>query len=258
MTTTSSLVYNKQIFNEIISAANSLVNYTAPTDVLVFIGQSSNYLSHVVETMEKSPRKVIRVPCSGRFLIDNDTIPNQSQLDGFKQMLNELGLSEAIISNQHIILVDHSHSGQSISSFGKLLNILYDLNKRYDFINIVSAPQANDEWIMRPDYLVINTNQFLIMPSLVALANNGYPRSIPSYQYWKWTDKVDWIGEETIDGLKFVSELIDYYNKMCFEQEHLITNYDIEMIYPKFGHAHNLRMIYPKFKHTHNIFFNFM
>lgn len=245
--TTSSLVYEKQIFDEIISAANSLVNYTAPTDVLVFIGQSSNYLSYIVETnivetMEKSPRKVIRVPCSGRFLIDNETIPNQGQLAGFKQMLNELGLSEAIISNQHIFLVDHSHSGQSISSFAKLLNILYDLNKRYDFINIVSAPQANDGWIMRPDYSVINTNQFLIMPSLVAIANNGYPRSIPSYQYWKWTDKVDWTGEETIDGLKFVSELIDYYNQVIVEQEHLITNYDVKMMYPTFGHTYDLSM----------------
>jgi hypothetical protein len=234
MTTASSLVYEKKIFDEIISAANSLVNYTEQDDVLVFIGQSPTYPSYIVEKL----RKVIRVPCSGRFLIDNETIPNQAQLAGFKQMLNELGLSEAIISNQHIILVDHSHSGQSISSFGKLLNLLYDLNKRYDFINIVSAPQAKDGWIMRPDYLVINTERFLIMPSLVAIANNGYPRSIPSYQYWKWTEQPNWTSQEIINGQKFISELIDYYNQVVLEPDHLIRNYDINMMYPTFGHTH--------------------
>ena len=123
---------NNQIKEELIYASNLLIKNTLSSDILVFIGQSPNYISYIVE----NERNVIRVPLSGRFLIDEYTIPNEFQLAGIKKMFDELGLFKAIISNQHIILIDHSHSGQSISSFGKLLNILYDINKIYDFINI--------------------------------------------------------------------------------------------------------------------------
>ena len=50
----------------------------------MFIGQSPNYLSYIVE----KERFVIRVPCSGRFLIDEYTIPNESQLAGIKKLFD--------------------------------------------------------------------------------------------------------------------------------------------------------------------------
>ena len=216
----------KQIEEELIYASNILIKNTLSSDILVFIGQSPNYISYIIE----NERNVIRVPLSGRFLIDEYTIPNEFQLTGIKKMFDELGLSDSIISNKHIILIDHSHSGKSISSLGKLLNILYDVNKIYDFINIVSPIQVKDGWIIRPDS-VINTTKFLVMPSLVELANNKYPRSIPMHQYWKWTEKPDFT--ETTEGLVFISNLMNYYNDICLKD--LIINYDIMMIIPKFG-----------------------
>ena len=220
-----------QIFEELIYASNLLIKNTVASDVLVFIGQSPNYLSYIVE----KERFVIRVPCSGRFLIDEYTIPNELQLSGIKKLFDELGLSEEIISNKYvnIIFIDHSHSGQSISSFGKLLNILYDVNKRYDFINIVSPTQVKDLWILIPDFSVINTTNFLVMPILVAIANNEYPRSIPIYQYWKWTEEPNFT--ETKEGLIFVSNLMNYYNNIYLKKDFLTINNDIKMICPKFG-----------------------
>lgn len=219
-----------QIFEELIYASNLLIKNTSSDDLLIFIGQSPNYLSYIVE----NERFVIRVPCSGRFLIDEYTIPNEFQLTGIKKMFDKLGLSEAIISNKHIILIDHSHSGQSISSFGKLLNILYDVNKRYDFINIVSPIQVKDLWILIPDFSVINTTKFLVMPSLVAISNDEYPRSIPMHQYWKWTEEPNFT-ETTKEGLIFVSNLMNYYNNIFLKKDFLTINNDINMICPKFG-----------------------
>jgi hypothetical protein len=222
------------LFDEIIITANLLISQTQCTDVLVFIGQSVNYLSYIVETQ----RTCIRVPISGRVFIDDHTIPSSEQLTAFKRMLDELGLGTAITGlrsgTNNLILIDHSHSGQSISSFGKLLNVLYDINITYDFINVVSSVQAYGDWIMRPNTSVIHTDKFLLMPSLVELANDKYPRSIPSYQYWKWLETPEWVGAETKKGLQLVAEMMEYYRTEWVSKES-ISRPDIQMISPLFG-----------------------
>jgi hypothetical protein len=236
-------ISKQELFDEIIYSANLLIRQTQVTDVLVFIGQSPNYLSYIVETQ----RNVIRVPISGRYFIDTETIPNVIELVGFKKMLDDLGLSRVIESGSvdNLILIDHSHSGQSISSFGLLLNVLYGINRTYNFINVVTSVQAYNGWIIRPKPYVIYTKQFLIMPSLVAIANNGYPRSIPSYQYWKWHNAPVWVSDDTILGLEFVSEMMEYYRiGLDSEQAKLTTyRYDIRMIYPLFGTDYEMNIM---------------
>jgi hypothetical protein len=212
------------LFDEIINASKLLQNHTHPNDVLVFIGQSPNYLSYIVEKY----RNVIRVPMSGRLYIDEWTIPSDKQLSAFKRMLDNIGLSELITLNKHLILIDHSHSGQSINSFGKLLNILYKKYCSYDFINIVSPVQADDGWIKCPDQSIIKTIYFLQMPGLVDLANDKYPRSIPRYPYWEWLKPFAENDIECENGITLISNLLDYHTKML----DIPTNPQIIMRYP--------------------------
>ena len=67
---------NNQIKEELIYASNLLIKNTLSSDILVFIGQSPNYISYIVE----NERNVIRVPLSGRFFFFFYTIPNEFQL----------------------------------------------------------------------------------------------------------------------------------------------------------------------------------
>ncbi len=210
------------LFNEIINAANELISHTSNTDILVFIGQSPNFLSYIVEF----ERKIIRIPISGRVLINEYTIPTAKQIVSYKLILDELGLTEAILTNQNIILIDHSLSGQSISSFGKILNIIYGIRK-YDFMNIVSPEQIKEKKIIKPQLHTINTIGYLIMPSLMNLANEKYPRSSPMYEYYKWENRPDY--SEVIDGLKLMEDLVDYYITKTSEQS-IILNPIIRII----------------------------
>ncbi len=180
------------LINEIITASKLLITKTKPTDHLVFVGQSPDYLTCLVG----AHRKISRVPMSGRVYCDEWTVPADEKIKKYFEFLDTFNLDSA-----NIILVDHSHSGKSISGFAKLLNRYFGFidpkNTQWDFyqgsrslpfINIISPVQKNG-WIHRPDPAFVHTIGFILMPSLVALANSKYPRTIPHFQFSHW-DKI--------------------------------------------------------------------
>ena len=195
-------VFSLNIIIEIIEAANLLINYTKPNDVLIFIGQTPHYISEIV----KYHRKIFNVPFSGRVYGDIYSIPNIKYINNYSDLLNKIGITRKLIDSNNIILIDHSHSGESPCLFVKVLlrclgyinKYSYNLsehcyNKTFNFINVVSHSQY-PSWIKLSSRLYINTIGYLIMPNLVAFANEGcpnnsiyiIPRSIPHYPYYKW------------------------------------------------------------------------
>jgi hypothetical protein len=82
-----------KLFDEIIISANLIINITSNDDVLLFIGQTPNYLSYIVE--RNKDRTVLRIPISGRYLTDDYTNPSDIQLQSYKQTLDNLGLDIA-------------------------------------------------------------------------------------------------------------------------------------------------------------------
>jgi len=177
---------------EIVTASHIIIDKTTSEDQLVFIGQSPDYLSYLVG----QSRKVVRVPMSGRIYCDQWTIPTQDALRGIFNLLDNYELKP-----NKIILIDHSHSGKSISGFAKLLNRYFGFIGcentqwnwnyqafRFKFINLVSPEQING-WIVKPDLAFVQTIGFVCMPGLVDLANEKYPRTIKMFQYWLWGTK---------------------------------------------------------------------
>lgn len=181
------------LLNEIITASNILVTKTKPTDHLIFVGQSPDYLTYLVGTC----RKISRIPMSGRVYCDQWNIPPTEKLKKYFELLDTFEMN-----HENIVLIDHSHSGKSISGFSKLLNRYfgfickdnaqwnYNINSYvFPFINLISPGQKNG-WIRKPDPAFISTRGFIIMPSLVDLANSKYPRTIKNFQFNNW-DKFD-------------------------------------------------------------------
>jgi hypothetical protein len=192
---------NNQLIIEIITASKILIAKTKQEDHLVFIGQSPDYLSYLVS----KSRKISRIPMSGRLYSDKYTIPTKTQLACFFKTLDNFKLNY-----ENIILIDHSHSGQSISGFAKLLNIYFRFIsddtectnnfyiKSFKFINLISTEQLNG-WICCPDFTFVKTIGYIVMPSLVNLANSVYPRTIIHYAYFEW----DILGPELINNSEY-------------------------------------------------------
>ena len=193
-------VLSTDIILEIILASKSLIANTKKDDVLVFIGQSPDFFSHIT----KEERHVISVPFGGRPFCDELSIPSKTQLDNFSKLLQGVGITRNLLDTKNVILVDHSHSGTSISCFVKVILRCFDYIDResrdlgassriFKFINIVDNVQYPG-WIAPPPTCFIETVGYLLMPNLVAFANEGephnsshkIPRTVPSYQYWKW------------------------------------------------------------------------
>lgn len=217
--------FSLNVILEIIEAANLLINYTKPNDILIFIGQSVHYISQVV----KYHRKTFTVPFSGRVYEDIYSIPSMKDIDNYTILLNNIGITRKLFDNNNIILIDHSHSGESPCLFVKVLlrclgyinKYSYNLseycpNKSFKFINVVSNSQY-PSWIKPSSRLYINTIGYLIMPNLVAFANEGtpdnsiykIPRSIPHYPHYKWQDLPDY--SKLDDGNVCILKLVLYY-----------------------------------------------
>jgi hypothetical protein len=176
------------VISEIQTAAKIIIN-KYKDDQLLFIGQSPCYLSYIVE----QHCDVKRIIFSGRPFLNNCN-PTDSQLKNYFKYLDSLNINV----NKRIILIDHSHTGESICSFSKILNMYFGFIKNpndrfieFDFLNIISDIQQNG-WIKKPDSKYINVIGYIIMPSLVDLANEKYPRTIPSYKYWEWDSPPDY------------------------------------------------------------------
>ena len=210
---TMSPVFDLKLILEVIKASNLLIDKTNKNDILIFIGQSPDYLSHIVKTK----RRVISVPFSGRPFGDEYSTPDDDNIYKYCDFLRTLGINETLLQSENVILVDHTHSGQSPELFVKVLQTCFNCYECFKFINIVSNLQYNLGAITssRPAY--IQTIGYLLMPNLVAFANEGnpnnsehtIPRSVPHYPHWKWNSPPDYSG--LIEGTFCAKKILLYY-----------------------------------------------
>lgn len=229
-------VFDLALILEVIKASKTLIENTNPDDLLIFIGQSPDYLSYLVE----EDRKVISVPISGRVFGDEWSIPSKENLDKYCKLLNDLGITRQIFDTKNVVFIDHSHSGQSISSFAKVilrcLGYIQRHNKRLDatgrtfkFINIVSPGQFKGGWIKNPDPFYIDTIGYIQMPNLVAFANEGkpigsehiIPRTIPHYAHFEWHKPPDYsklqAGKDCSEKIKRFYSFFKTYKEVCMD-----------------------------------------
>ena len=216
-------VFNLDLILEVIKASNTLIDNTDKSDILIFIGQSPDYLSYIVG----EHRNVISVPISGRTYGDMFSIPTKENLDKYCELLTDLRITRELFDNNNIIFVDHTHSGQSPSLFARVIlrclgyidrysNNLLNSNRKFNFINIVGNNQYPSH-IKDPSSTYIRTIGYLLMPNLVAFANEGkpigseykIPRTIPYYPHWKWNARPDY--SILVDGKECSQKLILYY-----------------------------------------------
>lgn len=217
-------VFNLDLIMEVIKSSNKLIDNTNESDILIFIGQSPDYLSYIV----KEFRKVISVPISGRPYGDQYSIPEDINIDKYCNLLSSLGVTKDLFEKNNVILIDHSHTGQSPSLFAKVLlrclgyidkyskNLSYS-DKQFKFVNIVGNNQYPSH-IIDPHLNYIRTIGYLLMPNLVAFANEGkpigsefsIPRSIPHYAHWEWDKSPDY--SKLVEGNQCVLKFKLFYN----------------------------------------------
>jgi hypothetical protein len=180
------------IIDEIYSTINILIKLIGKNTQILLIGQSANYLKYCFPPYYD----VKCVAMSGRVFIDNKTIPKKEDLFNYYEYLKSLN-----IEDKQTILIDHSHTGTSITSFSKILNRYFNFisrdnmnydsrGKRFDFINLISPLQSKG-CIKEPDRRFIKTLGYIIIPHLVEIANEKYPRTIHHYPHWKWNQTID-------------------------------------------------------------------
>jgi hypothetical protein len=214
---------SNKLVNEIQTAANIIGRYVKhDTEVqLLFIGQSPSYLSYY---MEKT-YNVKQIAFSGRPFM-NMCDPTQSQLTNYFKYLDTFNIDKT----KKILLIDHSHTGESITAFSKVLNRYFgyiqsdnsnEIGCIFDFLNIISPIQQNG-WIRKPDQKYISVIGYIVMPSLVELANEVFPRTIPSYKYWDWNNE---------PNFKPVKEAEQIIRKQLLETV-FVCNNDVSFKYP--------------------------
>ncbi len=214
---------SSSLINEIITASKLLIAKTNPTDHLVFIGQSPDYLTCLVGTQ----RKISRIPMSGRVYCDEWNIPPIDKVKKYFEFIDTFNLDSS-----NIVLVDHSHSGKSISGFSKLLNRYfgfinlentqwnYNVGSRvFPFINIISPGQKNG-WIHRPDPAFVHTIGFIQMPSLVDLANTKYLRTMPHFQFCHWDNPNYELSSYNVNYQELCLNIQTQYNCDKFLENH--------------------------------------
>lgn len=241
--------FNLDIILEIIEASNVLINNTKKDDILIFIGQSPNYLSHIT----KKYRKTFVVPFSGKVYSDEYSIPKSKNINNYSNMLNNIGITRKLFDSNNIIFIDHSHTGETPCLFAKIIlrclgyisKYSYNLNeyceKKFNFINIVSNEQY-PSWIKIPSKNYINLIGYLLMPNLVAFANESppknsihkIPRSVPHYPHYRWNELPDYTtvieGEHSIMKLILFHEFITKFEKIKVSNKNDITHSNIKIL----------------------------
>lgn len=172
------------------------------------------FVSYFYFAVRDNPeRNTHLIPISGRVYVDRDTEPTAAQLKAFTLQFIKPALERRPFSR--VVLVDHSHSGQSIDSFRVILtrcrqylpSSLANLQSldRPVFINLVDVRQG-DAWIINPKQVhALIRVEIAGAGRLVALANGAYQRLLPHFQRWKWDGHYD---DLTIEGSPDVRERI--------------------------------------------------
>ena len=223
------MVLNENIILEIINVANCILNNTNNNDILLFVGQSSNYFYHIANFSE---RKCFQIPFSGRideFTRSRDYYENNRIL--YSNYLLKIGITRNIKSN--IILIDHSHTGESIRTVSEILNFHFNrlsgtcILHKFRFINLISPLQYTDGWIKNPNNKYISCIGNIIIPNLLAFANEGsltsdkikLSRTIPLYRLDLWKFEPKWKDDLLVEGYNNILELVNYYKEQKYEDK---------------------------------------
>ena len=213
---------------EIISGAHTIIGLSTAETIFICIGQTPHYLAQIIA----KHRRTFCVAFSGRPFQDKYTTPNEHQRQTYKNYLENIGLTQSFFRDniQNIILVDHTHTGESPQLFVKTLETILDVNLTNStsmrLINLISPVQAmnNCRWIIDPPRNIVTTVGYIILPNLIPLANEGnlpetstkkhtkpLPRSIPSYPHYRWDKPPSHYKDECLEGEKNIKWLETAY-----------------------------------------------
>ena len=214
-----------ELAREIISGAHTIIGLSTKDTIFICVGQTPHYLAQIIA----KHRRTFCVAFSGRPFQDKYTTPNKQQQQTYKNYLENIGLTQRFFRDniQNIILVDHTHTGQSPQLFVKTLETILDVKlTNVRFINLISPVQAmgNCRWIIDPPRNIVTTVGYIILPNLIPLANEGnlpetstkkhtkpLPRSIPSYPHYRWDKPPSHYKDECLEGEKNIKWLETAY-----------------------------------------------
>ena len=217
-----------ELTDEIICGAHTIIGLSTKETIFICIGQTPHYLAQIIA----KHRRTFCVAFSGRPFQDKYTIPTKNQQQTYKNYLESLGLTQTFFQDniQNIILVDHTHSGQSPQLFVKTLETILDVKltngTSMRLINLISPAQAAHDcgWIIDPPSNIVTTVGYVVLPNLIPLANEGnfpetiakkhtkpLPRSIPNYPHYRWDNPPSHYQAECLKGEKNIKWLETAY-----------------------------------------------
>ena len=226
---------------QLTKAAKVLIANTLPSDVLLFLGNTPNFLYHILK--QNGRKNVIEVPFSGRpyELNRNTQMPNNPTNSGLKNycsLLTELGITKDLITSNNLYIVDYTTTGISIVAFIKILHICFEvpvaeqkpikmimlqdtsttMEPRYRIAKILESLRTSKK---KP---YVNLVSILGVSKLDGLANDRYPRTVPYYPSSKWNmrpEEIDDIG--CIRKLLYFNTLYDELNEIVSEKNEAIS-----------------------------------
>ncbi len=222
-----------ELVTELKLAAEQVKAITRSDEILVLVGQSPAYLLPFLEREREAlgiaMSGVVRIddgviskkdqirPWFGSdfsfrrqlFALEEGTLPKKEHLSNYCHYLFKSGLSEEKVKSGKLVLIDHSHTGQSITSFAKILNHCAKVAapSPYPFINLISLAQSSGGWIQAPSSTYVRTREKLIIKHLVELANDEVPRVVPNYPHWNWDREPDFDHPTLARGREWMVEL---------------------------------------------------
>jgi hypothetical protein len=197
---------DKTLTTEIYEACNIIQYITKDTDILLFVGQSSNLLYHVL----KNRKNTFAIPFSGA------PKPKKSDIKNYIDVLQDIGITkETFDTDSGIYIIDYISTGICTRAFINTINRCFNMNLIYNVIY----------WSEEETFALASNKRIGIIHRLEQymncdkiynlkwLGDDGY-RTIPSYSIKLWSDKpkyAECMGSFIVDDLlKFHSR----YNKI--------------------------------------------
>lgn len=156
-----------------------ILRSTSDKDLLVFLGNSASYFYHAVS----KERDSYLIPISGRYRVFGRDSPDKKMIKRFVNVYLSPIVKKALGEDKRIVIVDHSHTGQSIENF-VLLWMEYSSPCYISFLNLLTQTQRR-VGVIDPRYTQLLGK--VTMPDIaIHLFNDGYVRLTPHHQHWKW------------------------------------------------------------------------
>lgn len=161
--------FQKKSVVSLIKATDALLAHTSEDDdVLLFVGQSANYMYHCAKHYR--PTSSIAVELSGRPEFEKLT---EVEIDEYVQYLQSIGITQELFdSGKNVILIDYIHTGRSVITFAKILEKAYKLPRKC--IQVFGFHDIPDS-----DLSIFARLRALTFYGELYFANNDTPRTIP-------------------------------------------------------------------------------